>query len=499
MIQVRNRSRIPALVCVIALAVTLSVAQASAGTPGGAATDDSTWYLAEGSTNWGFDCYLSITNPTTSTLTAGVTFNTSAGPVPISDITLPGGSRTVINPYDILGPADFSTRIICRQGWPIAVDREMFWTTPGMTAEQEGAHGSIGVTAPATTWYLAEGSTSWGFECFLLIQNPGAAVANCNVTYMIEGEGPRTVPHQVQPYSRATFNMRDDIGEKDASIQVSADVPVIPERAMYRNNRREGHDSIGTTTPSTAFYLAEGTTGYGFTTYILIQNPNAAIANVMLTYMKGDGTTAQQSVDLPPASRKTVRVNDKLGSASDPAHDFSSKVECTNGQRIIAERSMYWNNGTGEAMHDTIGLTQPHERFFLPDGRTDTGFETWTLVQNPGAADVGIEVVYLPQGGGVTPGFEAVIPRNSRVTYSMRDTLGPDAFASIMVRTTTGGLIMVERSIYGHSRGSGTNTIGAFYDTTATAGPMVRAHVYRPGDAAAQLDRMKSRLGWGNH
>ena len=81
---------------------------------------------------------------------------------------------------------------------------------------------------------------------------------------MIEGEGPadestKTVPAN----SRASFNMADDIGSKDASIKVTSDVPVIPERAMYRNNRREGHDSIGTTTPATDYYLAEGTTGYG--------------------------------------------------------------------------------------------------------------------------------------------------------------------------------------------------------------------------------------------
>ena len=34
---------------------------------------------------------------------------------------------------------------------------------------------------------------------------------------------------------------------------------------MYRNKRREGHDSIGTTTSATDYFLAEGTTAWGFT------------------------------------------------------------------------------------------------------------------------------------------------------------------------------------------------------------------------------------------
>ena len=47
---------------------------------------------------------------------------------------------------------------------------------------------------------------------------------------------------------------------------------------MYRNNRREGHDSIGTTTPATDYYLAEGAVGYdsGYTTYVLVQNPQSS-------------------------------------------------------------------------------------------------------------------------------------------------------------------------------------------------------------------------------
>ena len=43
---------------------------------------------------------------------------------------------------------------------------------------------------------------------------------------------------------------------------------------MYKNSRQMGHDSIGTTRPATDYYLAEGTTDWGFTTYVLVQNPN---------------------------------------------------------------------------------------------------------------------------------------------------------------------------------------------------------------------------------
>jgi hypothetical protein len=152
----------------------------------------------------------------------------------------------------------------------------MTWTGTGAASPE--AHNSVGVTSPASTWYLPEGSSEWGFETWLLIQNPNNSEATATVTYMTEYDGPKVVTHTVPANSRATFSMETDIGKKDASIKVEANLPVIPERAMYRNNRREGHDSIGTTAPATDYYLAEGATGWGsnFITYVLVQNPQSS-------------------------------------------------------------------------------------------------------------------------------------------------------------------------------------------------------------------------------
>ena len=62
---------------------------------------------------------------------------------------------------------------------------------------------------------------------------------------MIEGEGFKPVEHKIPLDSRKTYNMADDIGNKDASIKVDSDIPVIPERAMYWSNRGSGTDTIG--------------------------------------------------------------------------------------------------------------------------------------------------------------------------------------------------------------------------------------------------------------
>ena len=418
-------------------------------------TDYFTWYLAEGSTDWGFSTYITIENPNSTAVTAEITYQTDSGEVPGDDVSLPPNSQTVINPADKLGSKDFSTKVKCSQGKMIAVDRTMRWTGAGAASEE--AHSSVGVTSPATTWYLAEGSSAWGFECWLLIQTPNGAEASCTITYMIEGEGPQSFDVKVGAGTRKSFNMAEAIGSKDASIKVTSDLPVIPARAMYRNSRREGHDSIGTTAPATDYYLAEGTSAWGFTTYVLVQNPNDEACDVTVTYMTEDGAEPQAPFPMEANSRKTIRVNDAL-----PNKDFSTQV--TGTRPIIAERAMYWTTGTGEACHDSIGMASPHQTFYLPDGETSNGRETWTLVQNPNSSTVSITVTYMTPTGSGNKTFTDTIPANSRKTYNMADEIAGGRAAIMVKCTTTGKKIMAERAVYWNSKGAGTETIGGYAD-----------------------------------
>src|SRR5665647_446168 len=217
-------------------------------------------------------------------------------------------------------------------------------------------------------------------------------------------------------------------------------------------------DSIGTITSANDYFLAEGSTAWGFTTWVLIQNPTTTPSDVTITYMTPQGAKAQPSFTLPGNSRKTIKVNDMAGMANT---DFCTQVH--GAKPIIAERSMYWDNGTGEACHDSIGMDQAHTTFYLPDGQTSGGYETWTLVQNPNASAVSVEVSYLKAGGGVES-LTDTIPANSRKTFKMADKI-PSNRASIMITSRTPGKkIMVERAMYWNNKGAGTETIGGFSD-----------------------------------
>jgi hypothetical protein len=424
------------------------------------------WYLAEGTTAWGFGTYITIENPNAQAVSAKITYMIpaaagTAGKAKLGatrTITLPAQSQTTVNPaQDLSGPTDFSTKVECLNGKTIAVDRTMTWTGPGAPSPE--GHCSIGATGPTTAWYLPDGSSNWGFETWTMVQNPGNTAAKVTLTYMIDGVGPRAVNKTVAANSRATFGMAADVGAVDASVKVASDQPVIAEGSMYRNNRREGTCSIGATGPATDYFLSEGTTAYGFTSYVLVQNPNSSSVDVTLTYMTPQGPKKQPAFAMTAGSRETIRVNDVL-----PGTDFSTQV--AGNKPIIAARSMLWGAGTplGEAAHSTVGLSSPHMAFYLPDGQTSGGYQTYTCVQNPNPGAVTVKVTYMTPTGTGNVTFNDEIAANSRKTYTMADKLASGR-AAVMVQSLDGARpIMVERPMYWNSRGAGTDTIGGFTD-----------------------------------
>lgn len=178
------------------------------------------------------------------------------------------------------------------------------------------AHDSIGATAAATTWYLAEGCTSPGFETWVLVQNPGPSAAHVELTYMTH-TGSVTGPVAELPAgSRETFNVADILPRApEVSTSVVSDAPVVVERAMYGNGRQWGHDSIGIASPGKTWYLAEGCAAGTFETWILVQNPGDESARVTLNYMTRDGPARGPTVLMPPRSRHSFNAADSVPGA----------------------------------------------------------------------------------------------------------------------------------------------------------------------------------------
>ena len=100
------------------------------------------------------------------------------------------------------------------------------------------------VEAPATTWYLAEGSTSGDFSLFYLLQNANRPrrprpSATCGRSGCRRSSGSYTLP----PNSRTTIPVDAEGAElatTDVSAVITASQPIIVERAMYMTRNGPG-------------------------------------------------------------------------------------------------------------------------------------------------------------------------------------------------------------------------------------------------------------------
>ncbi len=305
------------------------------------------------------------------------------------------------------------------------------------------------VPGESTDWYFAEGCTDYGFETWVLIGNPSSGAAIAHVTFMDSGGETYRLACDVRPNSRLTVNAADVAPGKNVSVQVSADKPVVCERAMYWAGRIEGHDTIGSTGLSREWYFAEGSTDWGFETFTLLCNPGSSPVRATLDYMFDDGTIVSRAHELAPHSRLTVNAAEEVG-----ARDFSVRVRA-GAPGIVAERSMY--HGNRRCGTNTIGCKEPSLTWYLSEGSTDWGFETWLLIQRPAGGDARVSVSYrLGTGRTVRKVYD--VKGGSRFTV---DLLGEVGVADVSTQVTSDVPVVCERSMYWNSRSAGHCTVGS--------------------------------------
>lgn len=303
-----------------------------------------TWYFAEGSQGF-FDTWLLLANSSIQPALVTVRFLRETGPPVVRQIPVGPTSRVNVfaGSYQELVNTSFS--IVVESTTPIIAERAMYFGGP---PQWLAGHESAGVTAPAQNWFLAEGATGPYFDEYVLIGNPNGVAANVTVNFLRESGAPITRNYPMAAQSRLTIKVDDvDPALADAAVSttVSADVPVVTERAMYWpgafTSWSEAHNSFGVTQAATRWALAEGRAGlppFNYETYILIANPSAQTATVRVTFLKPDGTTVERTADVAPSTRYNVYGNEAV-----PNAEFGALVESTNGVPIVVERAMYWD------------------------------------------------------------------------------------------------------------------------------------------------------------
>jgi len=402
-----------------------------------------TWYLAEGytgsnATGGNFETYILVQNPSDGPANVEMTFMKPGGATVKRTYTVPAASRFTVTVNKEVPNSEVSTLV--KADRKIAVERSMYFNG------RKAGHDSIGVNAPSNTWYLAEGYTAQDFDEYVLVQNPNDESANITATYMTSGQGNVVKLYNVAAHARFTIHVNDFLPGQEVSTKMESNRPIVVERAQYLNHMKAGTDSIGATSTSVNWFLAEGYTDQGFEEYVLLQNPGGESNIVKVTYMMSDGTNRVIDYTLAPSSRYTIGLNDLL-----PGKMISTKIKAQ--YPVIVERSMYWNKRADG--HDSIATPTPDCTWDSAEGYTAQGFETWELIQNPNDSTANVTVTFMEPSGKNTVKTYQVPPR-SRFTIGVGDII-PNA--EVSARFDSDVPIIVERAGYFNSRSGGTDSI----------------------------------------
>jgi hypothetical protein len=454
-----------------------------------------TRYLAEGSTGAFFDDRVALFNPGVLPAIVLVRFQRDTGAEIQQTMAIQPKGRMTVNPETIAGLENSAFSTVVESNEPVVVDRTMTWDGSGF-----GSHAETSVEQPSTTWYLAEGSTAGNFDLYYLLQNPTAAAATVQITYLRPSGGPVTKSYTVNPRSRRTINVDGETGftgrpatERTlASTDVSAQlvstngVPILVERAMYmtQNGRvfAAGHDSSGVTSPQARWFLAEGATGSFFDLFILLANPSTTGTTVEVTYLLSGGAPITRQYGLAAQSRRTIYVDSEPGLADVATSAIVRSLDAS--VPIVVERAMWWPGGNWTEAHNSAGAIVTSPTWALADGEVGgaTANQTYVLIANTSSfpATVTVRAYFEDQGPPLT--FTPTVPANARYNVDFGNTEAQGRRFSVLVDSTgpTPSQIpqlVVERAMYSNSGSAiwaaGTNALGTplFPGNTFTVTP----------------------------
>jgi hypothetical protein len=306
----------------------------------GASASATTWYLAEGYTGSGFREYLTILNPNTSAATVDVRFLPQSGR-PVRDVRLPVAAHAnLLVDVGHYMPLQ-STSAIVTADKAIVVERSTRFGQDG-----RGATDTVASTTPSTVWLFAQGNTAATLQTFLSVLNPSPAnPAQVTATiYDATGRtaGSRTIV--VAPLRRGTIKVNDILSPSGhpvsgAGVVVTANVPVVAERAQY-----EGPDNLRKVWAGTAVFGRNGgaltwlftgaARANGIVTVLTVFNTSLSTARVNATIYEANGRQAHQLLILTPNSSGTIPVSRMPGLVAGP---FSVILHSQNGQPSMAE------------------------------------------------------------------------------------------------------------------------------------------------------------------
>lgn len=196
------------------------------------------YFFAEGTTRNGFDEWITLQNSGENDITVYATYQMGEGQgenVIKSYPVKAGWRETIFVPDEVGFERDMS--VLLSSDSSFLAERPMYFMYTYEDSQWSDGHCVIGMDAPSTEWFLAEGYTGPMFHEWICIQNPGDEDALVEICYLTQELGALDVKRlDVPARSRKTVFVNDCAGcdlQLSARLSVLSGPPIVVERPMY--------------------------------------------------------------------------------------------------------------------------------------------------------------------------------------------------------------------------------------------------------------------------
>jgi hypothetical protein len=299
--------------------------------------------------------------------------------------------------------------------------------------------------------YFAEGYTGAGYREEIALANPSGRAAHVRLTFTTADGSSIVHVVPIAPWQRLTVDVGSIVGpNQEVAAEVESDGPVGAQRTIYHGE--DNSSTVGASAPSQTWYLAEGYTGPGFRTFILLQNPNADAAGVTLQFVTERGLVRTLPLHVDPYSRLTLNVGRYV-------HGQSVGTIVYADLPIVAERASYFGPSDRAGMDGTVAVSIPSTRWYFAEGYTGAGYREYLPLLNPDPARTATVDVGLFDAWGTRVATQTVtVPPLTRRTVVVNNLDPREGSVSALVQADVP--IVAERSMYFGPGSAGSSSTG---------------------------------------
>jgi len=312
----------------------------------GVGTPSTVWYFAEGSNSETYETHLYLFNPNSTAASVTINFYDENGNRYSVSRQVPARQPQHVNFAEIC-PVRAAVSTEVASALPLVAQRLTFF--PGRDGGR-GGHASVGISMPATTWYMPLAQVNELYDTWLMLFNPGDTTTTVNATFLA-AQTSEQAEYVVPPHTRATIWLDKENAEGRApdgtyGVVLTSSATFIAESVVYDSAYQVGSATTGSPCSAREWYFAEGSTAPPYTTQLALFNPGPTGALIKASVLGSGNLPSPTGWALLPGQLELVNLNETIPEAH-------MGLAISSDEPIVAMRIMTM---TGSGLLGALGL-----------------------------------------------------------------------------------------------------------------------------------------------